>query len=810
MKTIYSILFFILLAFYVNGQVLPSSSIKGTVTDSLSNKPVGYATLILKSEELTTLRSSVSKTDGSFTFNPPGPAKFLLSVVCVGYQSKMVPVTLSVSSLNHDLGVIKLTPATSRLKEVVVISDRPLVRQEIDRISYNVKADPESRVNSVLEMMRKVPLLSLDAEDQTQLQGSTNYKILINGKPSSLVDRSPLEILRSMPASTIERIEVITTPPAKYDGEGLAGIINIITNKKTDNGYNGTVNINERFPVGGLGIGTTLTGMFSKFGVAISGGASQNNTPQIVNRYERFNHAGMPTTLLQNGTRKASGKSGYLGAELSYEMDNLNLIAADFYLNGNDSENSNFQSSALSRTAGSLLQSYQLWNSLEVTGKGIDASFNYQRGFKKDKSRLMTFSYRYLNALNTLYNNVDIVEAVSYDLPDYRQNNNGRSAENTFQLDYVQQLKKVSMEAGIKAIFRGNGSTFNYRLLNESSTIFETDPARTNDFKNDQNVFGIYNTYQFSIKSWGVKAGLRVEKTINDADFISAAARLHQDYLNLIPSVSLNWKLKNSGSINFGYTSRIQRPGINQLNPFVDRSNPNLEISGNPELKAMTAHSFEASYSIFKKLSLILGSRVILLDNVIMRQISVDPVTNVTRSAYGNTGSSKIIAAYTNLNYPVTQKLRLSVNTLLNYGLVKGEVNGFALQNEGLMSWVFATAGYRFDKGWQANSSFSYNSGNISLQSRTNSFTGSSLSGSKDLLKDKLSISVAANNVFTKYRNIISTTTRQNFEQQTFNQTYLRNFTASINYRFGGLKEKLKKNKRGIDNNDVSDNSDTN
>jgi ferric enterobactin receptor len=782
-KVLYLSLALIFCCLQAKSQVTPPLIIKGVVTDSVTSKALAYATLILKNDKLVTLRSTSSKADGTFAFTNVKPGKFFLSVIAVGYRSKAVPVQLTDNSAVQDLGSLTLSPATGRLKEVVVMGDKPLIRQEIDRISYDLKADPESKVNSVLEMMRKVPLLSLDADDNIQLQGNSNYKILINGKPSSMVDRSPREILRSMPASTIERVEVITTPPAKYDGEGLAGIINIITTKKTDNGYNGTINLSERFPVGGPGIGATLTGKFSKFGVAVSTGASKNSSPQTINSYSRFTQGNNPTTLLQNGTRKLSGESGYLGTELSYDLSNVN---------------------------GGLLQGYSLLNGLDGDGKGLDASLNYQLGFKKDKNRMLTFSYRYMSFSNAQYNNIDVLNEVSFTFPDYRQYNNGRSAENTFQLDYVHPVKKVNIEAGAKAIFRNNRSNFNYDVFNELAGSFQTDPLRTNNFDNTQNVFGIYNTYQFAVKNWGVKAGLRVEETVMDADFVSAGTVLKQDYLNFIPSVSLNRKFKNLSSVNFGYTSRIQRPGINQLNPFVDRSNPNVETSGNPVLKAMTANSFEVSYSSFKKLSLILASRMIFFNNVVMPQITADLVTNVTRSTFGNTGSARMTAAYLNASYPVTKQLKVSTNALFNYGVVKGEVNGVLLKNEGLMSRALFTANYRFNSGWQANASFNYNGRSLSLQSRTNAFTGSSISGSKDLLKNKLSISVAANNVFTKYRNVINTAFGSNFNQETFNQTYFRNFTTSINYRFGGLKDKLKKNQRGIKNTDVSDDTDVN
>ncbi|RZK34065.1 MAG: TonB-dependent receptor, partial [Pedobacter sp.] len=237
----------------------------------------------------------------------------------------------------------------TQLKSVSITADRPLIKQEIDRISYDVKADPESKVNNVLEMMRKVPMLSVDGDDNIQLQGNSNYKILVNGRPSGMMERNPKDILKSMPASSIERIEVITTPPAKYDGEGLVGIINIITFKKADNGTNGTVNLSERFPVGGPTMGGSFTAKLGKFGIATNAGGSLNSSPLLDNTNSRIT-LNNPTNLWQYGSRDQSGKSGYAGAELSYEIDSLNLISAQINYNANDNESLSNQFSTLNNS----------------------------------------------------------------------------------------------------------------------------------------------------------------------------------------------------------------------------------------------------------------------------------------------------------------------------------------------------------------------------------------------------------------------------------------------------------------------------
>jgi len=784
----------------VKSQSNSASQINGKIIDSIAGKPINLATIILKTPQNAQVKSVLSAKDGSFSISGLPTGSYVLSIVYIGFQNKLIKLTLN--NTITDLGNIAMHNSPTELKGVTITADRPLVKQEIDRISYDMKADPESKVNNVLEMMRKVPMLSVDGDDNIQLQGNSNYKILVNGRPSGMMERNPKDILKSMPASSIEKIEVITTPPAKYDGEGLAGIINIITFKKADNGTNGTVNVSQRFPVGGPGIGGSFTAKSGKFGFAANVGGNLNSSPLLNNSNFRSTLGSNPTNLFQTGSRDFSGKSGYGGAELSYEIDSLNLISAQLNYNANDNESWSTQYSTL-RNATSLMQSYGLNNSLNGTGNGIDAALNYQLGFKKDKNRLLTFSYRYYRFSNNQFNNVDIFDAVAYTLPNYKQENTGGSSEKTAQIDYVYPLKKVTIEAGVKAIFRDNTSNFQFLSL-QPSGIFTPDPLRTNNFNNSQNVYGVYNTYQFSLKKWGFKAGIRAEQTEIEADFHGANQQLNNTAFNLIPSLSVNYRFKDMSSINFGFTSRIQRPGIYQLNPFVDRSNPNFETAGNPNLRATTGNMIEANYSRFKKASINIGLRAMIFDDLVMPQVITDPVTNITRSTPGNTGSGTLLGLNVNVNYPFGNKIKASINTSANYGMVKGVVNGVLINTKGLMSRVYSSLSYRPSKTWQTTASMNYNGPNLSLQGTSNSFFSSSFSVNKDLFNSKLTLSFAANNVFSKYRNAINYTNGPNFNQESFNQNYQRNFTTSLNYRFGRLKEGIKKNKKGISNSDVS------
>ncbi len=390
--------------------------IQGIVADSTTKAPLDFLTVSLLSATDSILKYESTKADGSFTFSNLIPAKYHIRVQDIGFITKTVVANPDSSSL----GTIYITKANKALKEVTVTERRQLIKQEADRITYDLQADPESKVSSVLDIMRKVPYLSVDGNDNIMLQGSASYKIFINGKPSGMVERNPKDILRSMPASTIKSIQVITNPSSKYDAEGLAGIINIITVQQIDNGYHGSTNLSEKGPLGGSGAGGTFTLKQGKLGLSALAGGNIYNTPQTTELNNRITTGNDATSLGQNSNQKSNSRNGYGGMELSYELDSLNLISGQFNWNGNKLSGLSDQNTLLNGTSG-ILQRYSLLNDNSSKGNGTDAALNYQLGFKANKDQTLTFSYRYLNYANDLFNSIAIPDGLNYSNPDYQQ-----------------------------------------------------------------------------------------------------------------------------------------------------------------------------------------------------------------------------------------------------------------------------------------------------------------------------------------------------------------------------------------------------
>ncbi|MCX2492874.1 TonB-dependent receptor [Pedobacter sp. PF22-3] len=780
---------------------IASFFLKGSISDSLSHSKLPFVTIKINNGEGKTIKAGVSMEDGAFNFPDVSPSSYRIEIIATGYEPKILSVNLQKDT---DLGQINLKQQVNVLNEVSITANMPIIKQKADRIVYDLQADPESKSNSVLGMMHKIPYISLDGSDNIMLKGNSSFKVLINGKPSASVENNLNTILKSMPASTIEKIEVITTPPSKYDGEGLTGIINIITVKKLNDGYSGSLNANGNFPVGGPGLGGSFTAKTGKFAISAYGGGSLNYNPQTTYINNRSTFGSNPTSLLQQGINKSNNKSAYFGTEMSLEIDSIHLISAQLNLNGNHSNTNRTQMSAL-RENNILTQAYDLFSDNQGNVFGIDAAINYQIGFKAVKDRLLTFSYQFSDNQNNRDDQVATTGQLNFNTPDYQQHDSQRFNEHTMQVDFITPVKKVNIEAGLKAILRNSNSDFGYNSFNSFNNVFEPDPALSNQYTNTQNVFSAYNSYQINLNSWNINAGLRVEGTMIRADFISNNTATDQNYLNFLPSVAIGKNFKNSTSLNFGFSQRIRRPGINRLNPYIDRSNPNFEVTGNPNLRPVLINDFQIGYGLNKKVSLNIGINYSFMNNLDLQVIDFDPATQITRTSYANTGRSSNLGGNLSFSYPISKTYSINLNGNATYLWLEGIADGKIVNNNRLMYSFNLSNGFRFVKGWAVNADLNVISRNpTGLQGYSNGFVGTAFSVNKELIKNKLIFAAQVKNPFTKFRDNIVRSFGPDFNQVYTSQDYFRSFGLSLNYKFGGLNGGINKSKKSIRNNDLA------
>ncbi|MES2274586.1 MAG: TonB-dependent receptor [Bacteroidota bacterium] len=768
--------------------------IEGMVTDSATSKPLGYVTVaIIDAATQKPIKSTLTKDDGTFELKGLSPKPYQLSLIYVGYKSRVISVA---GSGDFHSGPVLLAPSNSHLKEVAVTALKPLMKQEVDRLSYDVQADPESKAITALDMMRKVPLISVDASDEIKLRGSGSYKILLNGKESALMARNPSDILKAMPASNIVKIEVITSPPARYEAEGLAGIINIITIKNGAQGYNGSVNSNYN-TVNGYRFNLNSTVKQGKLGLNIFAGYQKR--PEMANPFDNATtFTQSKTSLYQFGDRVNGNRINFASAELSYELDTLNLITGMVGFFGNKGTQGADQYTQLFDAANMPTTFYSAISNGDANGNGGDVSINYQLGFKNNKNQLLTASYKYSNNNNNQFNDVVTTQPGQ---ANYRQYNNSGAKEYTTQLDYIHPLKVLTFEAGGKMILRNNFSNFSNDTL--SSAGYHTNPKQTNNFIYHQNVYALYNSYTLKFTQWVFKGGLRFERTNIDADFTqSAGGVFSQFYTNVVPSVSAQRTLSNVSSITFGFTQRIQRPNINQLNPFVNQANPLYITVGNPNLRPAVNNNFELGYGTSRKGSVNLSASYSFANNTIEQVSSVNG--NITTQTFANIGKKKQLGLDANINYPITKNLNVNVNAEVLHIWLEGAYNGQLYKNKGFQGHMFTYMGYKFDKGYRVGLNIDFDSRYVLLQGIDNYWLGGGANVSKDIFKGKGNIGVAVRNPFKRFIRLDFLTRTNDFETMANNYMLFRMAGINFSYKFGKLNSEIKKNQRGINNDDAS------
>ena len=780
-------------------------SIQGSVIDSGSGKPLPFVTIGLKERPTQkTIRSVLSKEDGSFLITGAAGKAYQLELAFVGFASKTI--LISEKSGIVMLGSLMLATASQDLQVVAVTAVKPLIRRSVDGISYDVQSDPETPALTALDIIRKVPLLTVDASDNIKLKGSGNYKILINGKESALMAKNPSDVLRAMPATNIEKIEVITTPPAKYDAEGLAGIINITLKKNTDQGY--TLGINGRYnSVWGPGVNVNGTLKQGKIGLTAFMGTNKRRPQSFGFGSSQLFYADQ-SLLDQEGSNQSTGHNYYGNAEVSYEMDSLDLLTANVETFVGKFDQTGYQRSTTVDANQNLSQQY-LTNTL-ADGKysGLDASLNYQRSFKRDKNQLLTLSYKYSYSPNSQTNGNVFSDTINFSSPDYQQYNKSGSREHTLQLDYAHPYKKLTIEAGAKGIFRDNFSDFESSNFDAGQGKYIANPLQSDQFTYRQNVYGLYNSYQLKLDKWSFKGGVRLEHTAVRGDFTSSNATVAQDYNNLVPSINIQHTI-NKSSFGIAYTDRIQRPGIWQLNPFVDMSNPKFISTGNPNLHPELLHNFELNYSHFAKNSITAGLSYGFSNNTIqpVNTLRVDSTggqrDTVTVTSYQNLGFNKVLGLNLNTNFTLTPALTLSLNGQLNHIWVSGSYNGVLYRNDGFTGNAEFNAAYKFKKGFRFSIDAGYFSGDVTLQGKTNAFVYSSYVVSKSFWGKKATVSLVANNPYSRVFTGRSNSHTVDFYQTSYNQFPYRTYAIRLNYKFGKLNSDIKHSQTNISNDDT-------
>ncbi|MBK7626674.1 MAG: TonB-dependent receptor [Bacteroidales bacterium] len=771
-----------------------SYQVSGQIVEKTTGKGVPFATVMIKNDSLKIVKAMASDATGKFTVSLTAPLKYTLTASSVGFKEFKIPIV--VSQPRTDLGKLIMEEGVM-LKEVTVTAQKPLVRIDPDKITYSMEADPEAQANNALEMLRKVPLITVDAEENITLNGQSNFKVLVNGKSSSMMSANFKEALKSLPANTIKDIEVITNPSSKYDAEGVGGIINIITAKKTINGYNGSINsgVDVR---GSVNLGAYLAVKIKKFSLSSRYYGSQFVQPEsrTISNTEYFNNSDYHYSASESTSNYKGLSNGYQG-EASYDIDSLNLISLAFWGSQSNYQNNSFSETQYMNTDNDITRLYN--NHINSTNKAgfLSGNIDYQKTYKKpDKS--LTFSYKLDNNPRLSRNNSGVDGLVNY--PSYSQvsENEAVGREQTFQADYYDPItKKHQIEGGLKFILRQNISSS--EIIRDNIKL-----DNVNDLDYDQYIMGLYAGYLIKWKKLSTKAGLRLERTWNDGT--SRTSGINTDFtnrlFNLVPYITFSYMPKQGQTVKLSYTQRLSRPGIWYLNPYVNNSD-SLNISyGNPMLKSEVSHSFELGYTYFApKFNFSVTSSSSFANNSIERISRVES-NGSTASTYENIGKDQLYRLNTYLSYRPSGKLNVFFNGGVTYSKLEA-MTAYSINNEGFSYQGYVGGRRTLWKDGSVNVNVGLYSSSIMLQGRSSSFFYTGLSLSQYFLKRKLMLSVSATDPFWYRKTYKSESQDITFFSHMENSYPAQNLRINVAYNFGKLDLQVKKARRGIRNDDL-------
>ncbi len=785
--------------------------ISGTVIDSLTKKPMDYASIgLYRSGGKSPITGVITDEKGNFKLDNIHPGNYKISITFIGYPTKIIdPVVTTDSKPDKNLGVVLVSPGAKTLKEVVVTGQAALIENHIDKLVYNVEKDLTAAGGNAADVLQKVPLVSLDLNGNVAIRGDQNVKVLINGKPSGATSASLSDVLKTIPADQIKTIEVITSPSAKYDSEGSGGIINIVTKQKNISGVSGSVS-------GGFGTrqnNGNLNFNYNKNRFSLSLNAGGNFTwPQT--SLTDFNQKFQSDSVLNSsGTSLVKRYGTISSATANYEFNAFNSISSTFrYNKGGFNTNGNTATRDTNFDDATKSYSYNSNSLGHNSFGGFDLSLDYTHKFSKDGehniiiSGLWTHSSIITNYTTFFTNQQPVGQRTN------QQNNiNGINNEYTIQADYTLPIDKTfKLEAGSKEIIRRiNSTSAEFDPVGTDSFVY--DPVTSSLYNYNQNVTNGYSVLTVTLpKGYAILAGAKLENTAIHGDPVSESQAslmpFDQNYLTFIPSLTVQKQFSSTKTLKLSYSKRITRPSLQFLNPFPNTSNPLAITEGNPNLSPEISQTVELNYNTFVGSSLFNMSVYYkhtggLIESIVTefpgRPGTVSDYQNaavnnsIGASFFGSITPIKILTIRTSINvytydptpYAPYVGAFTSTSTYVQYNAF---LSGSVTLNGGFIGEVFAVE----------------NSPRRTIQGSSPSFSIFGMGVRKQILNKKASIGLNTLEPFHKYKDFDSNITNPLFTQTSRFQFPFRSVGITFSYSFGKLSFSSP-SKKGVNNDDL-------
>jgi outer membrane receptor protein involved in Fe transport len=795
-----------------------NSRISGKVKDSVSNNPLEYATItLLEKETGKTLTGTTSDVSGKFILDNLSAGVYKMVVEFIGYKPlDIASLTITKNNENIDLKNIFLVKDSKVLSTVTVTAQAKLIDNKIDKLVFNAEKDLTSQGGVATDILKKVPQVSVDVDGNVELSGSSSIRFLINGKPSTAFGSSIADVLQSIPASQIKSIEVITNPGAKYDAQGLGGIINIILKQNTVRGINGNLSATAGTRVENGSFNFNARNKNFGINAFISGNARLAvTTPSTSSRISNDTAANAKQLLNNDGTYRFTRHGIESGIGFDWTVKKRNNFTGTFNYNsfGNNGTGKINQNQAVKDNGGNIISSLLSLNNSSNSSRfhNADVSLNYKRTFTKEDQELnFSVNSSFGNSVGVANNEQRLLspDSLYYGI---MARNPGKQNETQVQLDFTQPLAKdVLLGVGGKTTFLDISSSSGVQSFRPFDKIYLHDNSLSNNLDYHQKVYAVYAEISFPVaKLFDVKVGSRYERTQTSSFYSNAQQQVPTPgYNTLVPAVFFSKKLGDDQVIKISYSKRIERPDYGDLNPFINTSDPKNITAGNPYLLPEIGQRYEISYSRdFPKLGSFMITAFFRNNGQDIQpyikyystlQVGDSLYHNVSVSTRENIGTEKNTGVNLFVNLHVTPKLSIRTNAFVFHRHIINALDKGSDRTS--FNYRFnMNATYQFSALIAAEFFGNFNSARNEVQGKYPSFTSYSLAIRKLFWNKKGSLALTATNPFNEYVNQRLEVYGTNFTQTSLRKIPFRSIGINFTWKFGKLEFKKEREEQGGD-----------
>lgn len=770
-------------------------TVEGKIVDSETGQPLEYATVsLLKTADGSLVTGGITDSSGEFSI-PVEAGNYTVRIQFVTYQARdITDVTVGDNRVTN-IGSVRLAPSQKELEEVVVQGERTQMQLNLDKKVYNVGKDLSSLGGSASDLLDNLPSITVDVEGNVELRGSSNVKILIDGKPSGLVGLSSTDALRQLQGNLIESVEVITNPSARYDAEGQAGIINIILKKEQSKGINGSFQASTGYPHN-HGASVNMNFRRKWVNLFVNYGIDYRSAPGQGGSMQRFN---LPDTSYTTDLDRNHIRSG---------LSNNIRFGADFYL----SEKSSITTSFLYRYSDQLnvsdlvFRDYSMHNNLinytrredeETEGdENLEYSVNYTKTFS-NKDHKLTADFQYQNNNELEQSDIAQFEGSSKEssIPQVFQKVRNDEGEERIMLqaDYVQPFSsKGKIEAGYRSTFRNIKNIYTVEEKMDPNASFTRLDTFSTDFAYNENVHAFYGIVSDELEKISWQIGLRSETTDINTLFQETGNSRNWNYTNLFPSAFFTYKLPSENQFQLSYSRRINRPRFRELNPFSSfTDNRNFRL-GNPQLQPEFTDSYELGFLQNMNASSIYYGVYFRHTDQLIRRVSLAPNEQGQRVQIPyNIGVSNALGIEVNASQEFTDWYRVSGN----FNFYRNEITGSAgdTLDLGAKAITFTTRisnNFKLKNLFNAQLNFNYRAPRNESQGQRLAVYVVDLGLSKDIWNKNGTISLSVRDLFNsrKWRSITELPTF--YEESEWQWRSGPTFVLTLNYRLNQKKER--------------------